>query len=171
MPVTTALIRRLNVTNFAGSTAYIDRAQRVAVPSTRSMTGRGEGIMELAVCELLRLDDDLRADLFELFEVVANDPLILNIEKSRLGPVAIWCEGDFADHRIEGVGVDVAADVIWVQALRCCHRLFENLHAGIGVRRQVEAQEIGADFFGPLLIRREKFLDTRKIRRRRWHVE
>src|ERR1035437_11049023 len=123
MPVTTALIRRLNVTILAGFTDYIDQAQRAAALSARSMTGRGEGIVELAVCELLRLDDELRADPFELFEVVANDPLILNIEKSRLGPVAIRCEGDFADHRIEGVGVDVAADGIWVQALRCGHRL------------------------------------------------
>src|SRR5664280_84642 len=139
MPVTTALIRRLNVTILAGSNDYIDRAQHAAVPSARSMTRRSEGIVKLAVRKFLRFDDDLRADPFELFEVVADYPLILNIEKPRLCPVTIGCERDFANHRIEGVGVNVAADGVWFQALRCGHRLFEDLHAGIRVRRQVEA--------------------------------
>src|SRR5208283_4311786 len=107
MPVTTALIRRLAVTILAGSTDYIDPARRAAVPSARSLTGRGEGIAELAGGELLRFHDDLLADLFELFQVVADDALILDIEKPRLGPVAVRRERDFADHRVEGVGVDV----------------------------------------------------------------
>src|ERR1039458_206490 len=132
MPVTTALSRRLNVTILAGSTDYIDYAQSPTSTSSGSLTGRSEGIVELAGCELLRFYDDLLSDLFELCEVVADNTSILNIKKSRLGPIAVGCERNFADHRIEGVCVNITANRVWIQTLRRRHCLFENFHAGIG---------------------------------------
>src|ERR1017187_2938310 len=171
MPVTTALSSRLNVTIVAGSTDYMDCAQSAMSISSESLTGRGEGIVEFTGCELLRLDDDLLFDLLELFEGVTDNTSILNIKKSRLGPVAVGCERNFADHRIEGVCVNITADRVWIQTLRRRHCLFENFHAGIGVRRQVKAQEIGADYFRLLLVDLEKLLDAGKIRGRRGHVE
>src|SRR5208282_3617333 len=138
MPVTTALSRRLNVTIVTASTDYVDRAQSATGASSGSLAGRGERIVERAGCELRRFDDDLRVEPLELLEVVANDTAILNIKKSRLGPVAVGCKADFADHRIEGRFVNITADRVCIQAVRRRHRLFENFHAGIGVRRQVK---------------------------------
>src|SRR5450759_2900899 len=139
MPVTTALSRRSKFTIVAGSADCIDHAQSATGTSSGSLTGRGKRIVERTGCELLRFNDDLLSGLLELIEIVANDISILNIKKSRLGPVAVGCERNFADHRIEGGVVNIPANRVCIQALRRRHGLFENLHAGIGVRRQVKA--------------------------------
>src|ERR1039457_7687930 len=101
MPVTTALSSRLNVNIVAGSTDYMDCAQNAMSTSSGSLTGCGEGIVEFTGCELLRLDDDLLFDLLELFEVVTDNTSILNVKKSRLGPVAVRWQTNFSRHRIQ----------------------------------------------------------------------
>src|ERR1019366_4410026 len=171
MPVTTALSRRLNVTVIAGFAYRIDHVKSATGTASVSLAGCGKGVAELTVCELLGLDNDLLPDLIKLVEVVANDISILDIKNSRLGPVAVGCESNLADHRVEGGLVNVTADRVCIQALRRLHSLFENLHARIGVRRHVKAKEIGTGLFCSGLVCVKKILDAGKIRSRRGYVE
>src|SRR5258706_7140058 len=98
------------------------------------------GVDQLARLQLGRIDDDVAGRLLEGLQAVVLDALELDLDHRRLRPLAVRREADVADDGVELVGVDVLGHLVLVEAADRADRLLVDLHAGIGVGRQIEAE-------------------------------
>jgi hypothetical protein len=62
----------------------------------------------------------------------------------------------------EGVGVDVFGQLVVLEAAGRPDRLLQHLHRGIGKRRLVEAERVGAGVLGLCLVLLQKTVDPRE---------
>src|SRR5947199_5248949 len=92
----------------------------------------GQRIDQVSRFELRRIEDDGRARLAELLEVVGPDVLVLDEEDARLLPFPQRSELHVADDRLECGGVQVVGNPALIDAADGIHRLREDLHLRIG---------------------------------------
>src|ERR1700722_10825486 len=124
-----------------------------------------EGITQRAGLELRRIEDDLRAWMRKLLDVVALHVLVLDGEHARPRPFAVGAELDLADDGLEGAVVDDVGDFRLVERSRLGDRLGQDVGRGIGEGRDVIAERIGAGVLGARLVLGEEGVDAREIHR------
>src|SRR5262245_31163015 len=128
----------------------------------------GQRILELPRFVGGREQNHLRAGPFELLQAVSSDPLVLYLEQAGLLPLAVRTETDIAYDRVVRRLVDVVGHLILVEPLGRFRRGGDDLHSGIGKRRQVISERINAGGSGFRLVTAEEFPDPGEIRGRLW---
>src|SRR5215471_11971672 len=106
------------------------------------------------------MQDDGLAGLLELFHGATFNAPVLNEQDARLDPFPARPELDFSDDRIECRVADVLGELLVVERTDRRDSRFEDLHLGIGIRRDVEAKRINARTRGALAVSREELLYT-----------
>src|SRR6266545_1156157 len=109
--------------------------------------------------------------LLELFDVVADDAVVLGHHHPGRCPFAVLGESDPADIRVERVLVNVLGELGLVQTLGRGDRLIEHLHHRIGVGRQVEAERIHFLDDRASLVLGEELVEEWKLAPQVGHVE
>src|SRR5262249_13603654 len=122
-----------------------------------------ERSLQLAVLVLGRIEDDLLVTGHVLIEPAALNVLELHEQHACRRPFAEFVESDFADDRVERVVVDVACELVVVEAAGRLDCLLQDLHRGIGEGRLVEAERVGAGLLGPRLVLLQELLDAGEI--------
>ena len=107
---------------------------------------------ELAGSPLLGQQHDPLAGLLELLEVAVLDVLELDHQHARGRPLAVLAELDRADDGVELGVADVVGELLLVEAADRLDRLAQDLHVGVGERRQVVAERIDALALGARLV-------------------
>src|SRR5215831_18320538 len=93
-------------------------ARKAAARIARLLPRFPEGIDHVARGIGRRREDHLGRGILELLDVIALDPLELDLEHPRLRPFAILAEPHLAGDGIEAVAADVVSDLSLVEALR-----------------------------------------------------
>src|SRR5947209_15402488 len=118
---------------------------------------RIERRLHVARLILLREQDDAVSGVLELLEIVALQSAELHHQNARLRPFAVTAELDLADDRIELVRPNMIGELRIVEGTNRLHRRLQNLHLGIGVYRNIEAERIDARRDGALAILLQEF--------------
>src|ERR1700756_1559220 len=97
----------------------------------------GIGIDERTRCEARRPNDGLGARILEFRQIGALDVLILDLKDTSLGPAAALAELDVADDGLEQSIARKLCELCIVKRARPRYRLFDNLHLGVSLRRDI----------------------------------
>src|SRR5262245_13172728 len=134
----------LNGPKFSRATAAVIRMNDPLGERARAVRRASfcERLLQLAILVLRRIDDHLLVPGHVLVEPGGLDVLELHHDGARLCPLAQLVEPDLADNGVEGIGVDIAGELVVVEALGCLDGLLEHLHGRVCKRRLIESERI-----------------------------
>src|SRR5689334_17549424 len=124
------------------------------------------GILEIAGLELGRPYDHFFARLLELRQIVADDAARLSVDDARLCPFTVRPEPHIAHDGAERRLVHVFGNRLLVEVLGRLDGLSQDLHRGIGVGWQVEAEQVGTRGAGMRLVSLDELVDAPEHHRR-----
>src|SRR5437764_9789313 len=130
-----------------------------------------EGLLEIAVLVLGRIDDHLLVPAQVLLDTAALHVLKLDHEYARLRPLAELVEPDLADDGVERVRMDVGRELCVIEAAGRLDGLLQYLHCRIGERWLIEAEGVDPGILRLRLEFFQKLVNSGKIHLRAGNVE